>query len=859
MGLTRRTQWTRWLLREPRRVLALLDRADEHLFTLLGVVLVVLVLRQPEVGHILALPPSCPIAKASDETHLWLLHWAWLAGAAVFGLSTGFLAGTAPRGPRGLGERGTALFFLAFAPPVALRIHLEQAASARRWLPLFLLPAVATAVVVLTIAATDHRYIELRQSEMLIHTFAAAGTAAFVLGLLSLPDVTLDGRRATGSWLRRRSHALVERIRPSLRCVADALLFWLVGVCLLEGLWLVITTTGISWRTYSMGALVLVLTEVLIVLRWVDRTGSSLGRRVGAACGFVLFAVWLLSDSIPQVLDLTDEQDAEEFSLVRADDPPDRLTEEWLIAALRRLRAIPDGPVVLVAAEGGGSRAALLTGLVLEDLCRLEDADGVSLADRVLLLSSVSGGSLASGQFVAKGCESLTEVAGRDTVVLRNAYVGELLAARDPEGLEWSAETIPWPLRSKALDRLMADQLAPMFRGILLPGIARGEMLMWFWSGGSGALELEPSWLHEANGKSEPVRPLALLNSSLVTSGQRVVGGVPPVGPALLERAEFGPMVPPVLAISGGGDRAPRLPELVRASSAFPFGLDLPALRSHLSTALALCAEDTFGETSGAPPGPRGQSPALQSEACVVEVLGSRVPSATAAHHAHLVDGGTTDNSGLLALAAVLRGVARLSAESNDGNEPFVAPDRMRGIAAQLHEELLARKHLILLEIDGGARPAPEDVASDWDPRSARSAIAISQAAYARERTLNALNTSSIRASLGDQNLQVIRVSNEPAIPPPWTGRARLERASPWWKGEKGYVPTSWTLSPQQKLRVLEIYECQRRLSLFPGLQAAELVEDVPDLRWQLDERACGFGAPGPSSSSPREDGPAPE
>lgn len=61
----------------------------------------------------------------------------------------------------------------------------------------------------------------------------------------------------------------------------------------------------------------------------------------------------------------------------------------------------PDAPVVIVSASGGGIRAALWTGVVLEGLTQVE-ANTPELKDRIVLMSSVSGGSVGSMYYYAK-------------------------------------------------------------------------------------------------------------------------------------------------------------------------------------------------------------------------------------------------------------------------------------------------------------------------------------------------------------------------------------------------------------------------------------------------------------------------
>ncbi len=78
-------------------------------------------------------------------------------------------------------------------------------------------------------------------------------------------------------------------------------------------------------------------------------------------------------------------------------------SEGWYKQMLARVAAMPgDGPVVLVAASGGGSRAALFAALTYEALEAThltEDPKSPTVGSHILLISSVSGGSLASAYF----------------------------------------------------------------------------------------------------------------------------------------------------------------------------------------------------------------------------------------------------------------------------------------------------------------------------------------------------------------------------------------------------------------------------------------------------------------------------
>jgi len=76
--------------------------------------------------------------------------------------------------------------------------------------------------------------------------------------------------------------------------------------------------------------------------------------------------------------------------------------------------AQPRDVVVGVAISGGGSRAALYGAAGLEALARVRTPEGDSLLERVGYLSSVSGGSVASGYFVSKKPPRETPILGPD-------------------------------------------------------------------------------------------------------------------------------------------------------------------------------------------------------------------------------------------------------------------------------------------------------------------------------------------------------------------------------------------------------------------------------------------------------------
>lgn len=122
-----------------------------------------------------------------------------------------------------------------------------------------------------------------------------------------------------------------------------------------------------------------------------------------------------------------------------------------------RTPALPDGtrPMVLVASEGGASRAGFWTGEVLAALH--EDSDG-ALADRLFAISSVSGGSVGAVGYVAavredRGREGLrkrvAELTGADALspTLAGLLFTDLLQRFIPIEIPWL------PDRAEGLER----------------------------------------------------------------------------------------------------------------------------------------------------------------------------------------------------------------------------------------------------------------------------------------------------------------------------------------------------------------------------------------------------------------------
>ncbi len=92
----------------------------------------------------------------------------------------------------------------------------------------------------------------------------------------------------------------------------------------------------------------------------------------------------------------------------------------------------PADTLVVVTASGGGTRAATLTLGVLEALERIQLRSGGTLARRIDVLSSVSGGSVTAGYFALKGPDGFPAL---ERFVRSDGVSAILLAGLNPVGL----------------------------------------------------------------------------------------------------------------------------------------------------------------------------------------------------------------------------------------------------------------------------------------------------------------------------------------------------------------------------------------------------------------------------------------
>ena len=175
--------------------------------------------------------------------------------------------------------------------------------------------------------------------------------------------------------------------------------------------------------------------------------------------------------------------------------------DRWLEILERRIDAVPVGPAVLVAASGGGSRAAVFSGLAYEAIARLPSFDDHRLAEHVVMISSVSGGSLATTHFISRNArqsaavERICHTSRRDLIQRslrfldnekaalaerqaspkvrpedRKVIAARIAAIQNAQG--WLREGRPkgppapkWLLEHQFFDDMATDFMAPILRG----------------------------------------------------------------------------------------------------------------------------------------------------------------------------------------------------------------------------------------------------------------------------------------------------------------------------------------------------------------------------------------------------------
>jgi hypothetical protein len=347
-------------------------------------------------------------------------------------------------------------------------------------------------------------------------------------------------------------------------------MFWRAGILALttlivsESLWVGAywVPSLVSYRAYTVAAVFQVAFGIAVLASVVDACHHYLklpARQLALIAAVLFVALYLFPSPIAQ--------------------PPagqlesESATASWYDYLEKRIQATdPRRPVIFVAASGGGSRAALFTALVLEALAKepFLDSEGKELrtgpdgkprpasltwADQIVLISGVSGGSLATAYYANR----VTRPPEPETADLHNSFAAELRWRFFDEFSDNTFPSIPaiyreswkqrapaedlqsifgpeavktdpryqWVLQSPFMDAMCTDFMAPLVRGILTPGIERGTALSRLWEPQFGWTRCDNVGGYD--GAFGPERPLILLNACSARAGTRFMVGFPPL------------------------------------------------------------------------------------------------------------------------------------------------------------------------------------------------------------------------------------------------------------------------------------------------------------------------------------------
>jgi Patatin-like phospholipase len=537
-----------------------------------------------------------------------------------------------------------------------------------------------------------------------------------------------------------------------------------------------------SFRLYSVWAAFHIPASVVGFMILVDMaqilTGSRVRNYLVLAILFLVFIPSIVSDRIqdPQkstgISQSVAANDTESGRVIEAKSENPPIDETWLTSFEKRIDSRPDGPAVVVAASGGGSRAALFSALVLQHLANqpmewkttstsTDESTAPpgrsdirsfesNWANQIVLMSSVSGGSLTTARFIAdpqlgiKTVSSLnytseTELWQRTRKKLEEwtrPPDGDLKAAlkpdpsvaqdkeevarlkkildvmvkndstqakslKDDNTSEAIETSVGCAFTSQLADDMAADFMAPILRGVLTPFASRGDILYQFW-------ERRFNWEGiEQNNSLHPTRPLAVINTTDVETGRRVIVGFPPLPRGLLSGA---PKFPSAMRQSTySADRSTTFDALALADFS-------PASATSLSLTRSVRLSSNFPWGFGIQDLDERSRPSLASFIDAPSARGQDKRESLA-----LIDGGVVDNTGIDSIAAIFDSLM-LRAES----DPF-------GTAARIIDKL-RRRGVVFVEIDSGAKPT----SSSTDDSLLEDILA----------PLNALNNASYTNSL---------------------------------------------------------------------------------------------------------------
>jgi len=526
------------------------------------------------------------------------------------------------------------------------------------------------------------------------------------------------------------------RARTGVQSLIEALgrtLGWLVVVSVGgELVWILAGGYGtervISYRLYTIWAVLELCALLIIVGSFLDTCDNRTRYPVRVVAILLLLAGLVLTrTTAPDTWPASAVPQAAASSAGGGD----TAAEAWYAAFGQRIRSIPEGePVLLVAASGGGSRAAIFAGLAMEALARTPCGarEGDHWARHVALISSVSGGSLATAQFVQRQGGELPEPRPE----LLNSIKSELLMRMDraaqashvryqelhPTAADSESRDVQrrlraweqteeicqrlvhgqpqpqdpaWVVQSGLMDDLCTDFMAPVLRGVWMPNLSRGESLRAFWKQRFGWRQSNDQTGY-AMGQNPPQfdwirHPLVAFNACEVLQGTRCVIGFPAI-PDELVRSAGNPDREPHSLVDWEAGRAIELGQAVGMSANFPFGFNPIEIRTQGS----------------------GERPLI-------------------------LDGGMSDNTGLDTLYRILHNLQRLS------------QDKGRESVKNTWDALCAR-HVVILEIDSGAKPRRASATTRMLSTVAAPLLAFGQVGYVQSQDVKARYLQDMRGML---------------------------------------------------------------------------------------------------------------
>lgn len=595
----------------------------------------------------------------------------------------------------------------------------------------------------------------------------------------------------------------------------------------------------LSFRLYSIWAAFHIPFVVTALAALIDYAQKMIGSFVRLGVGLLVLAMV----AFPNMTGTSRIQDPPAQRVSSSEGKSIAKEDPWMKVLKARLDRMPDGPVVIVAASGGGSRAALFTSLVMQHLSsepmlwkgvqsvsqdmdsssaaplpdalssavtstatekmNAENADAPSTwGQHILLISSVSGGSLASARFAAEPQIAVSRVSTlqhttRDelwTLTLERLLsrleppnnvkdsLSETTAPLSEENENDSAEeqarlktiqsamdqTTTSPnddskpeaagsdaiakqivsnaFSSEFVDEMSADFMAPMLRGAMTPFATRGDSLYHFWNETFGWTQLAQCDLQEhvrnRNAGEKTTEGKWFPAPLLLLNTTDVETGRRVVAGFPNLPAGFLP------ATETFKDQIVEGISTQNRSKLFgPVSIDdfLKSGSSRLSLARAVRLSSNFPWGFGVQQFDSQSSPVFDFSEKAPRVRGQNTRTTL-----ELIDGGVVDNTGLDTLAALFDSLF-LRAES----DPF-------GEAA-LIIEMLRKRGIVFVEIDSGAKPTPgESVDSPFGP-ALRPLTALNNATYTNALRIsdNLVNSFLIRFAVSETAATLSRMNIE--------------------------------------------------------------------------------------------------